>query len=114
LYDRCSCFDSGDFFYFEIDLFREASSERSDLEISFSRDVINRGIEGFDGGVYGHLDADKDSHPEGDPYDGKKGPSFMVSKMAKRDFFEKVWENHKLKIQMSKFLPALRLRQAGK
>jgi hypothetical protein len=57
--------------------------------------------------VYGHLDADKDSHPEGDPYDGKKGPSFIVSKMAKRDFFEKVWENHKLKLQMSKFLPAV-------
>jgi hypothetical protein len=73
--------------------------------------------------MYGHLDTDEDGHSKGDPYHGKKGPSFMVTKMAKRDGFEEVNQDHK-KIpayaeasasrQMSKFLPALRLRQAGK
>jgi hypothetical protein len=90
LNDRRSCFDPGNFFYLEINLFRKASSERGDLEIGLSRNVIHRGIEGFDGGVYGHLDADEDGHPKGDPYDGKKGPSFMVTKMAEGDGFEKV------------------------
>jgi hypothetical protein len=61
--------------------------------------VIDRGIEGFDGGVYGHLDADEDSYSEGDAYDGKKGSSFMVSKMAQGDRFEEVKQDHK-KIQM--------------
>ncbi len=85
--DRCGRLDPGDFFYFEINLFREASSERGDLEISLSRDVIDRGIEGFDGGVYGQLDTDEDTHSKGDPYHAKKGPSFMVTKMAKGDIF---------------------------
>jgi hypothetical protein len=90
LNDRCGCFDPGNFFYSEINFFGETSSERGDLEIGLSRDVIDRGIEGFDGGIYGHLDADEDGHSKGDPNDGKKGPSFMVTKMAKGDGFEEV------------------------
>jgi len=37
-----------------------------------------------------------------------------VTKMAEGDVLEEVEEDHKLRLQMSKFLPALRLRQAGK
>jgi hypothetical protein len=60
------------------------------------------------------LDADKNTHSKGDSYDAKKGSSFMVTEMAEGDVLEEVKEDHKLRLQMSKFLPVLRLRQAGK
>jgi hypothetical protein len=53
LNDGCGRFDSGNFFYLEINLFRKASSERSDLKIGFPRDMIDGGIKGFDGCVNG-------------------------------------------------------------
>jgi hypothetical protein len=88
LNDGCGCFDPRNFLYLEIDLFRKASSERGDLEIGFSRDMIDGRIEGFDGGVNGGLNADKDSDSQGDPYHGEEGPSFMIAKMTKGDVFE--------------------------
>src|SRR4030042_2111395 len=53
LNDWCGRFDSGTFFYLEINLFRKASSERGNLKIGFPRDMIDGGIEGFDGRVNG-------------------------------------------------------------
>jgi hypothetical protein len=64
--------------------------------------MIHRGIEGFDGGVNGRLDADKNSDPKGDPYHRKNGSPFMVAKVAEGDVFEEVNQDHK-RIQMTKF-----------
>jgi hypothetical protein len=52
--------------------------------------------------VNSDLDADKDTHPKGNPHNRKNGSSFMVVKMAQGDGFEEVNQDHK-KIQMSKF-----------
>jgi len=83
-------FDPRDFFYFEIDLFRKSSSEGGDLEIGFSRDMIYRDIEGFDGGVNGHLDTDKDTHSKGNARNREEGSSSMVAKVTEGDISEEV------------------------
>ena len=75
--------------------------------------MVYRSVEGFDGGVNGCLNTDKDPYSQGDSYDGKKGSPFVVIEMAKGDVSKEVKEKHK-KIETSKFLPAQRLRQAGK
>jgi hypothetical protein len=95
LNDGCGCFDSGNFLYLEVDLFRKAPSKGGDLEIGFSGDMIHGGVEGFNGRVDGRLDTDEDGHSQGDSYHGKKGSSFMVPKMAEGDVFEEVKEDHK-------------------
>jgi hypothetical protein len=67
--------------------------------------MIHGGIEGFDGGVNGRLDADKNSDPKGDPYHGKNGSPFMVVKVTEGNVFEEMKENHgqnpNVKVQMS-------------
>jgi hypothetical protein len=40
LNDRCSSLDSGNFFYLEKNLFGKASSERGDLKIGLSGDIV--------------------------------------------------------------------------
>jgi hypothetical protein len=44
--------------------------------------------------VNGHLDADKDTHSKGNPYNREEGPSFMVAKVAEGDVFKEVKEDH--------------------
>jgi hypothetical protein len=56
--------------------------------------MIHRSVERFDGRVDGRLDTDEDAHSQGDPYHGKKGSSFVVTKMAEGDVFEEMKENH--------------------
>jgi hypothetical protein len=90
LNNRGRRFDSGDFFYFEIDLFRKSSSEGGDLEIGFSGDMIYRGIEGFDGGVDGHLDTDKDTYSKGNARNREEGSPSMVAKVTEGDISEEV------------------------
>jgi hypothetical protein len=102
LNDGCGGFDPRNFFYLEIDLFRKPSSERGDLEIGFPRDMIDGGVEGFDGGVNGRLNAHEDSDSQGDPYQGEEGPSLMIAKMTEGNIFEKMKEDHKIKCQMIK------------
>jgi hypothetical protein len=95
LNDGRGCFDSGNFLYLEVDLFRKAPSKGSDLEIGFSGNMIHGGVEGFDGRMDGRLDTDEDGHSQGNSYHGKKGSSFMVTEMAESNGFEEVEENHK-------------------
>jgi hypothetical protein len=90
LNDGCGCLYSGNTFYPGIDVFRKTPSERSDLEIGFSRNMIHGGVEGFNGCVNGRLDTDEDTHSQGDSYYGKNGSSFMVAEMAEGDVFEEV------------------------
>jgi hypothetical protein len=82
--------DPRDFFYFEIDLFRKSSSEGGDLEIGFARDMVYRDIEGFDGGVNGQLDADKDTYAKGNARNREKGSSSMAAKVTEGDISEEV------------------------
>jgi hypothetical protein len=60
--------------------------------------MIHGSIEGFDGSVNSHLDADKNTHSQGDSYNGKNGSPFMKTKVAEGDVLEEVEEDHKLKI----------------
>jgi hypothetical protein len=90
LYDGRGCFDSGNFFYLEIDFFRKASSERGHLDIGFSRDMIDGGVEGFDGGMNGGLNADEDGDSESNPDHGEEGSSLMVAKMTESNVSEEV------------------------
>jgi hypothetical protein len=57
--------------------------------------MIHGGVERFDGSMDGRLDADEDGHSQGDPDHGKKGSSFVMTKMAEGDGFEEVEEDHK-------------------
>jgi hypothetical protein len=94
LNDGCGCFDSGNFFYLEVDLFRKAPAKGGDLEIGFSGNMIHGGVEGFNGGIDSRLDADENSHSQGNSYHGKEGSSLVMMKMAEGDGFEEMGENH--------------------
>jgi hypothetical protein len=102
LNDGRGCFDSGNFFYLEIDFFGKTSAERGDLEIGFSGDMINGGVEGFDGGMNGGLNAYKNSDSQSNSHHGEERPSLMIAKMTEGNVFKEVKENHKSKFQMSK------------
>jgi hypothetical protein len=60
--------------------------------------MVYRGVEGFDGGVNGCLNTDKNAYSQGDSYNGKKGSPFVVIEMAKGDVSKEVKEDHKLKM----------------
>jgi len=57
--------------------------------------MVYRSVEGFDGGVNGRLNTDKNAYSQGDSYDGKKGSPFVVIEMAKGDVSKEVKEDHK-------------------
>jgi hypothetical protein len=67
--------------------------------------MVYRSVEGFDGGVNGRLNTDKNAYSQGDSYDGKKSSPFVIAKMTERDAFEEMKEDHgqypNVKIQIS-------------
>jgi hypothetical protein len=46
--------------------------------------------------VNGDLNANKDSHSQGDPYHGEEGSSLMIAQMTESNVSEEMKEDHKI------------------
>jgi hypothetical protein len=81
-------------FDLKIRFFRKAPAKGSDLEIGPSRDMVYGRVEGFDGSMDGHLDADKDTDSEGNPHHREECPHLIQTKVSEGNLFEKVIKGH--------------------
>jgi hypothetical protein len=86
--DRCRGLDPWHSFYLKKRFLRKTPAKRSDLEIGFSRDMVHSRIEGFDGRMDRHLDANKNTDPKGNPHNREECSHFMEMEMTESDLFK--------------------------
>ncbi len=56
-------------------------------------------VEGFDGSMDSHLDADKDTDSEGNPHHCEECPHLIQTKMSEGNLFEKVIKGHECELK---------------